>query len=107
MKAIINGRRYDTDKAILVGTAGSDGNISVNDFSYWEAGLYKTPRSGVFFLAGEGGAMTRWATPIGNNGRSGGSGIIPLDRDEALEWAERYLPSDVIEQHFAADIQDA
>lgn len=107
MKAIINGKRFDTDKAILVGTASIDGNISVDNFSYWEAGLYKTPRSGAFFLAGEGGAMTRWATPISNNGRSGGSGIIPLDRSEAQEWAERYLPAAVVEEHFGDVIEDA
>lgn len=107
MKAIINGKRYDTEKAILVGKAGSDGNISVDDFSYWEAGLYKTPRSGVFFLAGTGGAMTRWATPIGNNGRSGGSGVIPLDREEARLWAERFLPAEIVEEHFGDMIEDA
>lgn len=105
MKTIINGKRYDTEKSILVGKSDSGG--FVNDFSYWEAGLYKTPRSGAFFLAGQGGPMTRWAQPVGSNGRSGGSGIIPLDADEALEWAERYLPATSVEEHFADRIEDA
>ena len=60
MKAIINGLRYDTDKATLIGEA-SHGYAS--DFQHWEAGLYKTPRSGRFFLAGSGGPMTRWSRP--------------------------------------------
>lgn len=105
MKTIINGKRYDTAKAILVGETDSGG--SVNDFSYWEAGLYKTPRSGAFFLAGHGGPMTRWAQPVGSNGRSGGSGIITLDADEALAWAERYLTAAQIEAHFSDVIEDA
>ena len=64
MKAIIEGKRYDTDKAVLVGEASSD--FSRSYFGWWEAGLYKTPRSGAFFLAGAGGAMTRWARPVVN-----------------------------------------
>ena len=103
MKAIIQGRRYDTEKATLVGWARSGGLNPFTDLGYWEAGLYKSPRAGNFFLAGKGGSMTRWVS----NGRTGGSGIIPLDRDEALKWAERYLSQGVIEKHFADVIEDA
>ena len=42
MKAIIRGRRYDTETAMLVGESWSGGGKS--DFRYWEAALYKTPR---------------------------------------------------------------
>ena len=100
MKAIINGLRYDTDKAILVGEAsyGYSG-----DFGRWDAGLYKTPRSKRFFLAGSGGAMSRWA----RNSRTGGSGIFPMSDEEAREWAERYLTNDEIEAGFADQIADA
>ncbi len=105
MKAIINGKRFDTSKAILVGEA--DYNGSVTDFQWWEAGLYKTPRSGQFFLAGEGGPMTRWSRSVENNGYTGGSGIIPLEADDALEWAERYLTTAEVEEHFGNVVEDA
>jgi len=39
--------------------------------------------------------------------RSGGEGIHPLDREEALEWAERYLPAANVEEHFGDVIEDA
>lgn len=105
MKSIINGKRYDTEKSILVGEGGSRG-LSITDFGYWEAGLYVTPRSGAYFLAGSGGPMTMWAKPCGS-GRTGGEGIIPLSGDGALEWAERYLTTEQVEAHFGAVVEDA
>lgn len=105
MKAIINGLRYDTDKAVLIGEADSGG--SVTDFQYWSAGLYRTPRSGKFFLAGEGGPMTQWSRSAGQNSWTGGSGIKPMVADDAREWAERYLSTSEVEAGFAEAIQDA
>ena len=94
MKAIINGLRYDTDKAILIGEGGH--GESRSDFNYWEAGLYKTPRSGRWFLAGEGHGMTRFASNVGNM-RGWGSRIFPMDEEEAREWAERHLTTAEVE----------
>ena len=105
MKSIIHGLRYDTDKAVLIGWDGYNGNRT--DFEWWEAGLYKTPRSGRYFLAGKGGPMTRWAQPVGTNGYTGGSGIVPMTAEEAREWAEQYLDAAEIEAGFAATIADA
>ncbi len=104
MKSIINGLRYDTANAIEIGAA-SYGNRG--DFARWEACLYKTPRSGRFFLAGAGGPLTRWARRVEQNGYSGGSGIIPMDADEAREWAEEHLSTDAVESAFGDVIQDA
>ena len=55
MKATIAGFRYDTDKAKKVGKIrrGKKG-----DALYVHAEIYRTPRSGNFFLAGSGGALT-------------------------------------------------
>jgi len=105
MRAVINGLRYDTDKAVLIGEAGYSGSYS--DFQWWEAGLYRTPRAGRYFLAGSGGPMTRWARSIGFNGRTGSSGVFPMTPEEAREWAERYLIVDEVEKGFAEAIQDA
>jgi hypothetical protein len=109
MKAIINGKRYDTAKAILIGKANNIGTqvSSKSDFGYWEAGLYKTPRSGVFFLAGEGGAMSMFSSSCGGGMRGYGSGIIPMSNADALEWAAKHLDMDDVEEHFADAIEDA
>ena len=103
MKKIINGMRYDTDKAIEIGNHYT--NISKSDFNFYNVSLYKTPRSGRFFLAGEGGPMTRFGKNWGDGTRGFGEKIIPMPTDEALEWAEQYLDAEIIEDHF--DIEDA
>lgn len=105
MKAIINGVRFDTEKAIEIGSASYNG--SVTDFQWWESTLYKTPKSGRYFLAGEGGPMSRYARSLGQNSTGGGSAIHPMEEQEALAWAEQYLDSDEIEEHFGHLIEEA
>lgn len=104
MKRIINGIRYDTEKSYLIGSYDNigAGAQSTNDFHFWAAKLYRTPRSGKYFLAGEGHAMSQFGT-----GTGWGSGIIPMTEAEALEWAEQYLASSEIEAHFGHLIEDA
>ncbi len=97
MKAIINGRRWDTEKASLVCKI-FEGNR--NDFRHIDAGLYCTPRSRSFFLAGWGGAMTIFARSCGDNTKAGSNRIIPLSTEEALEWAERHASVEIIEKYF-------
>ena len=58
MKKIINGKRYDTDTATLIGYNGYNGSHS--DFSYWCETLYQK-RTGEYFIHGEGGPMSRYA----------------------------------------------
>ena len=99
-----NGRRYDSSKAILVGRYESPHNPG--DFSAWEAGLYRTKQSGQFFLAGEGGPMTRFGRPVqGGIGR--GEKITPMSPEEALAWAEQYLEPEEIEAAFKDHLRDA
>jgi len=105
MKKIINGLRYDTEKAVLIGKYSTPG-LGMSDFNYWEAGLYKTPRSGAFFLAGAGHAMTMFGSTEGNS-RGWGEKLSPMSREESLKWAEQYLDADIIEEHFGDDIKDA
>lgn len=104
MKKIINGLRYDSEKAICV---GSDSYSNPSDFHYWEETLYKTPRAGRFFVVGEGGPMSRYAKTIGQNQWSGGSDLIPLNKAEAMRWCEEHLGSGEWEEYFADDIQEA
>jgi len=105
MKKIINGLRYDTDNAIEVGSY--DNGLPSNDFQSWGATLYKTPRSGRFFLAGSGGPMTMFARHIGDNTTTGSSRLTPMTEEEAFEWAQQYLDADEIEKHFKDSIEDA
>lgn len=103
MKAIIDGKRYDTETATCI---GKDSYSSRGDFQWWEESLFET-KSGVFFLAGEGGARSSWAERRGQNEWGGGSGIRPMTKAEARAWAEHHLSAAQVEEAFADQIQDA
>lgn len=105
MKQIIDGKVYNTETAELIGEWYT-GGIGQGDFNYMAEDLYKT-KSGAYFLAGEGGAMTRYSRSAGNNTTTGGSAIIPLTAEEALRWAERRLDADTIEKEFTGMLQQA
>ncbi len=109
MKKILDGIRYDTDRAVEIGSADNccRGVDSVTDFGYWQATLYRTPRSGRFFIAGHGGPMSRFAQSCGQNCWRGGEDLIPMTREEALEWAELWLTTEQVEAGFAETIEDA
>lgn len=105
MKTILDGIRYNTEKATLIGEASFGHH---GDFARWEAGLYVTPRSGRYFLAGEGGPMSFWAEAGDQPGeRRSGSGIRPMSPKAALEWAERHLTTEEVEAAFGDQIEDA
>ncbi len=98
MQKILNGMRYDTEKAIKIGSAS---HSYQGDCRYWEATLYVTPQSKQFFIAGTGGPMSRFAQSAGVNQWSGGSSLIPMSKEDALEWAEDFLTIGEIEKHFS------
>lgn len=87
MKQVIDGKLYNTETAEEVGHY--DNALGCGDFRYIRESLYKTKR-GRFFLAGEGGAMTKYSQGCGNNVRCEGSGIFPLGIEEAKEWMEAH-----------------
>jgi hypothetical protein len=102
-KAIINGCRYDIEKATLIGYYGSPHEGT--DLHTWEAELYVT-KQGRYFLAGTGGPMSRYGTPM-VNGFDWGEKIEPMSKEDALRWAEQYLDPEIIEAHFGSMIEDA
>jgi hypothetical protein len=106
MKAIIDGKRYDTETAEEIGSFDYGHYPGSGDFSHWSATLYQT-KAGTFFLHGEGGALTRFAQHCADGGSCGGEKIIPLDADSALQWAENFLDAEIIEKYFASQIVDA
>ena len=96
MKKIINKKLYDTDTAQNM---GADGNgYNVNDFNCVCETLYRK-RTGEYFLHGEGGARSRYASREGNMW-GWGQQIIPLTYDEAQEWAEKHLTADEYAEAF-------
>ena len=105
MKAIIHGKRYDTDKAEELATASS--TMYRSDFGWWREGLHRTARSKAYFLAGEGNARSHYATNLGGGSWGPGEKITPMTEDEAFAWAQRHLPADEIEAIFPDRIEDA
>lgn len=103
MKQTIGNLVYDTTKADLICEISSDGSTS--DFRYFREFLYLT-KKGNWFLYGEGGALSSYATKYMNMS-SWGEKIIPLTRSEAFDWCERNACQDVIEDIFSDLIEEA
>ena len=102
MKQVIGGKVYDTETAEHV---ANDSFGYSGDFKHWEESLCRTAK-GTWFIAGSGGALTRYATDLGNNSRGGGHAIIPLTEAEALQWCEDHkINPDTIADYFK--IEDA
>ena len=104
MKRVIKGKVYNTD------TAQEIARISYShpgDFAYYDDRLYRT-RRGAWFIAGEGGARSHWATSLGNGSVGGGEGIRVLDEDEALNFCERaHVDPDRMAELFPGRIEEA
>ena len=103
MKRIIDGKRYNTETALHIGTW--DNNLSSSDFSFCTSRLYRT-KTGRYFLHGDGGPNSRWASSCGDM-RGSGDGIEVLTEDDAFTWAQQHLDSDEIEAGFGRMIEDA
>ena len=104
MKKIINGSKYDTDTAKLLGRWTNGANYG--DFSFCSEALYRT-RSGKYFIFGSGGAMSKYSKSCGNNEWCGGSNFEPVTRQAAMEWAEEHLDGDEYEDIFGEVSEDA
>lgn len=97
MKKIIDGRRYDTETATLIGDYSNGG--SWRDFGHVEESLYRK-RTGEYFLAGKGGPQTKYAKAVDANSWTRGEKVIPLTYEGAREWAEMRLDADKYEAEF-------
>lgn len=87
MKAVINGKRYDTETAEVV-ISWTNGYYP-NDFKFREKSLYRTPK-GNWFILHVGGAMTDMAQRAGSNSMTGGSSIEPITADNARQFLESH-----------------
>jgi hypothetical protein len=101
MIRIVNGKRYNTETAELLCNI-SRGGYSRSDFAYDDTDLYVT-KNGNFFIAGEGGARSRWAQSYGQNGSQGGSGLRPIDKNDARNLLEQYGEPEQVEALFPVE----
>ena len=97
MKQVINKKAYDTERTAKVAEWVTTENLK--DPTYIREELYHK-RTGEYFLYGEGGVDTKYATPITPNHWTMGRKIIPLKFDEAKEWGRQHMTSDLYEQLF-------
>lgn len=93
----IDGRRYDTNAATQL--AVYEPPIDVTDANYYTETLYRK-KSGEYFLHGEGGSRSCYATPVGLDGWRGGEKIVPLSEESARKWVEESLDADTYERIF-------
>jgi len=103
MKGVIERKRYNTQTAEEL--ARADNLLSDSDFAYCRESLFRT-KKGAFFLAGMGGALSKYSRACGN-GRCEGRGIIPLSEDEAFCWLEENKEVELLEKYFPDKLQDA
>ncbi len=92
MKAIIKGKRYDTENAEKICPV-------VSDDGQWSftADLYVT-KNETYFLAGSGEKLSKF---------EGENKIIPFDtRYDALCFVENYLSYDEVEKYFGEIIKE-
>lgn len=104
MKRVIDGKLYNTDTAELIHKWNN--GYYPNDFNWCAETLYKT-KKGAYFIAGEGGAMSKYSTRCGSNSAGGGSGISVLTEDEAIGWLENHGGTEALEQYFGDKIDEA
>ncbi len=94
---IIEGKRYNTLTATKICTYENAERCEVTS-------LYLSP-NGRFFLAGTGGAMSRWSQALSHNGRGAGEGLVPVSVTEARDFAEAHAAEDTIAKFF--EVEDA
>ena len=99
MKKIINGKGYDTDTATFIGEC--DIGDPLNNLEYCTESLY-VKRTGEFFIFGWGGPYSKYSKAISENRWAGGEAIIPLEYEEAKEWATQHLTPEKVEKFFGA-----
>jgi hypothetical protein len=103
MRAVINGKRYDTSSAVLIGEAGYCGpKADLQMVGGWP--LQNAASWAILYCRG-GQCNDPMGQRTSNKGRIGGFGIFPMERDEALEWAENYLTPEQVEAGFAVVMQ--
>jgi hypothetical protein len=104
MKQIINRLKYDTETSEKIAEYWN--GCSTSDFKYLYEELYVT-KNGRYFIAGKGGASSKYREDIPSGGWTGGEKIIPVCKDEVIEWLERVGEHSTLERLFPDSVRDA
>ena len=96
MKKIINGKKYDTDTATMLGSWGYGHQ---GDFEHVHEELYRK-KTGELFIYGYGGPRSKYSQEVSHNSVSGGEDITPVSEEEAKEWVEKHCDADTYEEIF-------
>ena len=104
MNKIINGKRYDTEKAKEVGTW--EASTDPGALNYCCETLYRK-RTGEFFLHGEGGPRTMYADFRADGSIAWGEQLRPMAYEVAAQWAEEHLTADQYEAVFGPVDEEA
>ena len=102
MRKTIHNRLYDTTTATEI--AQHSAQVPITDVMYFCETLYRK-RTGEYFIHGEGGALSRYASRD-YDGMTWGEDILPLSYDTAREWAERYMDVDGYQAEFGTVAED-
>jgi len=81
LKKVIDGKMYNTQSAKMLAEYSNE--LGISNFRHLDEELYRT-KNGTFFLAGNGGPMTKYSESCG------GEKIIPISEAEAREWLEQH-----------------
>ena len=98
MKKIINNKIYNTDTARRIGARRCD-DPGLSAYGFKEESLYQK-KTGEFFLLGVGGPDDKYATHNRRGWTAESARIVPVQYDEAREWAEAALPPEEFGQIF-------
>jgi hypothetical protein len=99
MRKIIDGLAYDTETAeFICEISRQAATLSRTDFGWEDTSLYRT-KKGAFFIAGEGGAKSRWNRPV-CDGVTGGEGLTLVSVEDAKALVERHTTADRYEATF-------
>jgi len=94
---IINGKRYDINRATIL--YNWNNRKLESDPDYLSESLYRK-KTGEYFLYGIGGANTRYGVWGGVTGRAGDK-IMPLTPAEARLWVESHATADEYAEIFS------
>lgn len=98
MKKVIDGKNFNTETALEICDGGH--NECSTEFDRFSETLYKT-KKGAYFVAGNGGPMSKYAEHSGANETTGGESMKLVTESEALKFCERYeLEPEKIAEHF-------
>ena len=96
MDKVLHELIYDTSEATEIVSTG--GGSRPMDYGWWRETLYVTEQ-GEFFIAGEGGALSKYRRAVGGGEWSPGDEIIAMTKDKVLNWCkENNIKPDVISE---------